>query len=190
MANHAVAQGKMFSTASMVETALFAAAICVLAPLSIPIGPVPVSLTGLVVYISLYVLGWKRATAAYVVYLLIGLAGLPVFSNFEGGIGKLAGPTGGYLAGYIFVAIVSGIFVQKWDKSALPHIALNVAGMVLGTAILYTFGTAWFCISTGTGVKAAMALCVVPFIAGDLVKMAIAVVVGPRLGRQLKKIGD
>lgn len=71
-------------------TALMAAVTCILAPLSIPIGPVPISFTNLAIYLSLYLLGWKRGTISYLVYLLIGLVGVPVFSGFTGGIGKLA----------------------------------------------------------------------------------------------------
>ena len=86
-----------FNLKDMVLMALFAALTCVLAPLAVPIGPVPISLTNLVIYFSLYVLGWQRATITYIVYLLLGLVGLPVFSGFEGGVGKVAGPTGGLL---------------------------------------------------------------------------------------------
>ena len=135
--------------------ALFAALTCVLAPLAVPIGPVPISLTNLVIYFSLYVLGWQRATITYIVYLLLGLVGLPVFSGFEGGVGKVAGPT---------------------------------VGMLIGTAIAYAFGTMWFCYSTGTGLGAAMALCVIPFIPGDLIKIAIAAVVAPTVANQIKRI--
>jgi len=99
-----------FNLKDMVLMALFAALTCVLAPLAVPIGPVPISLTNLVIYFSLYVLGWQRATITYIVYLLLGLVGLPVFSGFEGGVGKVAGPTGGYLIGFIFMAIVCGAF--------------------------------------------------------------------------------
>ena len=106
-----------FNLKDMVLMALFAALTCVLAPLAVPIGPVPISLTNLVIYFSLYVLGWQRATITYIVYLLLGLVGLPVFSGFEGGVGKVAGPTGGYLIGFIFMAIVCGLLMQvKKDK--------------------------------------------------------------------------
>ena len=70
-----------FNLKDMVIMALFAALTCVLAPLAVPIGPVPISLTNLVIYFSLYVLGWQRATITYIVYLLLGLVGLPVFSG-------------------------------------------------------------------------------------------------------------
>ena len=96
-------KGKRWDTKNMVLMALFAGITCVLAPLSVPIGPVPISLTNLVIYFSIFILGWRRATITYLVYLLIGMAGLPVFSGFESGVGKFAGPTGGYLVGERFV---------------------------------------------------------------------------------------
>lgn len=75
-------------TYEITMTALMAAVTCILAPLSIPIGPVPISFTNLAIYLSLYLLGWKRGTISYLVYLLIGLVGVPVFSGFTGGIGQ------------------------------------------------------------------------------------------------------
>ena len=82
-------------------TAVMAAVICVLGPLSIPVGPVPISFTNFAIYITLYVLGWKRGTVSYLVYVLIGMVGMPVFSGYSGGLAKLAGPTGGYIVGFI-----------------------------------------------------------------------------------------
>ena len=83
------------------------AIICILGPLSIPIGLVPVSLTNLAILFALYVLGMKKGTLSCILYLLIGLIGLPVFSGFSSGPGKLLGPTGGYLIGFIFMALIS-----------------------------------------------------------------------------------
>lgn len=180
---------KIFDLKSMVLMALFAALTCVLAPLSIPIGPVPISLTNLVIYFSLYVLGWQRATITYLVYLLLGLVGLPVFSGFEGGVGKLAGPTGGYLIGFIFMAVISGLFVKMKEDEVILNRVLGIAGMILGTLVAYAFGTAWFCYSTGTGLSAALALCVIPFIPGDLVKIIVAAVIAPTVAKQIRKLG-
>lgn len=180
---------KIFDLKSMVLMALFAALTCVLAPLSIPIGPVPISLTNLVIYFSLYVLGWQRATITYLVYLLLGLVGLPVFSGFEGGVGKLGGPTGGYLIGFIFMAVISGLFVKMKEDEVILNRVLGIAGMILGTLVAYAFGTAWFCYSTGTGLSAALALCVIPFIPGDLVKIIVAAVVAPTVAKQIRKLG-
>ena len=72
-------------------TAVMTAVTCVLAPMSIPIGPVPFSLTNFVIYISLYVLGWKWGTVSYAAYLLLGMVGMPVFSGFSAGLGRLVG---------------------------------------------------------------------------------------------------
>ena len=105
---------KVFDLKNMVLMALFIAVTCVLAPLSIPIGPVPISLTNFVIYFELYFLGWKRGLISYVVYLLLGMVGLPVFSGFAGGVGKLAGPTGGYLIGFILMTLVCGLFIEKF----------------------------------------------------------------------------
>ena len=90
-----------------------AAVICVLGPLSVPIGPVPISLTNFAIYITMYVLDAKRGTIAYLIYMLIGLAGLPVFSGFSGGAGKLFGPTGGYIIGFLPMAFVIGVVIDR-----------------------------------------------------------------------------
>ena len=190
MSNETITQSKteIFTTKSMVLTALFAAILCILAPISLPIGPVPMSLASFVIYISVYVLGWKRSAVMCAVYLLIGLVGLPVFSGFEGGVGKLAGPTGGYLIGYIFLAVVCGLFVDLFVADKIQNRVIHFIGMIVGTAVLYVFGTAWFCMSTRMGVVAALSVCVFPFIVGDLVKMLISVSVGPTLRTLVKKI--
>lgn len=100
----------------MVVTALMAAVTCILAPLSVPIGPVPISLTNFAIYLSLYLLDWKKGTLSYLIYLLLGLVGLPVFSGFTGGLAKLAGPTGGYIIGFIPMAIIAGIVIDKFTN--------------------------------------------------------------------------
>ncbi len=101
------------SVYQMAAAALMTAVLCVLGPLSIPIGPVPISLTNFVIYITLYLLGTKLGTLSYCIYLLLGTAGLPIFSGYSGGLAKLAGPTGGYLVGFIAMAVIAGIFIQK-----------------------------------------------------------------------------
>lgn len=178
------ADSAAFSTVNMVMIALFTAILCVLGPVSIQIGPVPLSLATFVIYFSVYFLGWKNGMITCLAYLFIGFVGLPVFTGFSGGIGKMAGPTGGYLVGYIFLAFVAGLFIEKFGKS----IVLSLVGMVLGTAVLYTFGTAWFCISTENSVAAALSICVFPFIIGDSIKMAVAAIVAPTAIRQLGKM--
>ena len=116
------------------------------------------------------------------------MVGLPVFSNFEGGIGKLAGQPGGCLIGFILMAIICGLFnLIQSDKVWLKYV-FSFLGMVMGTAVAYAFGTAWFCFSTGTGLFAALLICVFPFIIGDLVKIVVALVAAPPIATQIKKL--
>ena len=114
-------------TYALSRTALMAAMICVLAPLSISIGVIPFSLTNLVIFLSIYLLDWKLATVSTVLYIVMGAIGLPVFSGFSGGVGKLVGPTGGYIVGFIPMVILSGLVVAK-SKNKLVQFLGMVAG--------------------------------------------------------------
>lgn len=165
-------------------TAVMAAVLCVLGPLSVPVGPIPFSFATLGIYLVLYPLGWRWGTASVLVYVLLGTAGLPVFSGFSGGLGKLLGPTGGYIAGYLFLAVIAGAFIQHGRNRFIQFL-----GMLLGTAVLYAFGTAWFCLQGGFALGVALQKCVWIFIPGDLAKMAIAVVIGPLVRRRLDEAG-
>jgi biotin transport system substrate-specific component len=117
---------------------IMAAITCILGPLSIPIpfSPVPISFTNLAIYFTVFILGWKRGTISYLIYLLIGLVGLPVFSGFSGGPGKLVGPTGGYLIGFIFMAIIGGFFIEKFSGKVFMYII----GLILATIVAYLLG--------------------------------------------------
>lgn len=171
-------------TYRLAMTAVMTAVICILAPFSIPIGPVPVSLANLAIFLSVYLLGWKAGTVSLLLYLLLGIAGLPVFSGFSAGPGVLIGPTAGYIAGYIPMAVIAGIVIERYESRPLQF-----CGMLLGTAVCYALGTAWFCILMKTGVIAALSLCVFPFIPGDIVKMFIAMLLGGTLNKRMKKAG-
>lgn len=174
-------------TKTMALIGVMAAVTCILGPLSlaIPVSPVPISLTNLAVYFAIYVLGMKRGTISYCIYLLLGLVGLPVFAAFTAGAGKLFGPTGGYLIGFIFMALICGFFIEKWEKKLYMHFI----GMVLGTAVCYVFGTAWLAYTAHMGFAAALAAGVIPFIPGDLAKIIIALIAGPVIRKQLKRAG-
>ncbi|MDD6308825.1 MAG: biotin transporter BioY [Clostridia bacterium] len=182
--------GKKFNTSirntrtySLLSIALMAAIMCILAPMSIPIGPVPITLTNFAIYLSLYILDWKKGTISYLIYLLIGLVGFPVFSGFTGGIEKLAGPTGGYIIGFIPMAIIAGIAINKFKQKWIQLI-----GMIIGTVVCYAFGTLWFCLQSGNPVIAALSICVFPFIPGDLVKMIIAIFIATKIREKLDKV--
>lgn len=170
---------------ALAMTALMAAVICAVSPFSIPIGPISLSLCTLILYITPYILGWRRGAAAALVFLLLGMVGMPVFTGFQGGLGKVLGPTGGYLAGYIPLVIITGLAIRFFPKNR----ALQFLGMIAATAVLYALGTAWYCFQSGNNLADAMKWCVFPFIPGDLIKMAVAIGVGPMLRDRLKTAG-
>ncbi len=167
----------------MSAAALMTALFCVLGPMSIPIGPIPISFTNLVFYLTVYLLGTKLGTISYLVYLLLGTAGLPVFSGYSGGLAKLAGPTGGYLVGFILMGIVSGIAIKKCHGKPL----FSILGMAAGTVIAYLFGTVWYSIEASCSVWAALCACVFPFLLGDAVKILLAAQIGPLIRKALQK---
>ncbi len=184
--NHPSDNSGRLTTHRLVLIAMVTAITCVLAPFAIPIpvSPVPISLTNLVLLISVYILGWKDAVISYFVYLLLGAAGLPLFSGFAGGPGKIAGPTGGYLLGFIFMTILAGIFVERFSDRRF----LIVIGMVLATAIDYAFGTAWLAFQMELPFAAALSIGVIPYLPGDTLKILLAVIIGPVLKIRLQKL--
>lgn len=167
---------------SMCLMAVMTAVMCIFGPMSVPIGPVPISLTVLTVYLAVYVLGMKRGTIAYGVYLLLGFIGLPVLSGYSGGAGKVFGPTGGYLIGFIFMALLSGWAIDHFYR----NIALQFAGMAAGLVVCYVFGTVWLANLTGMGFQKAMEVGVLPFVAFDLLKIVCAILMGRPIRNRLK----
>ena len=158
---HAARRGKTYR---MAMTALMAAVTCVIAPMAIPIGPVPISFTNLAIYLSLYLLGWKRGTVSYLVYVLIGAVGVPVFSGFTGGLGKLAGATGGYIVGFIPMAVIAGLEIDRYRNPGL-----QLAGGVAGPPVCYALRTARFRFQKVNNPNAAPTLWACPFTPRELV---------------------
>ena len=165
----------------MVLTALMAAVLCVMSPWSLNIGPVPVSLSLFAIYLTLHLLGWKKGTVAVLLYILIGLVGIPVFSNFTGGPGKLFGPTGGFILGYIPMALLTGLlldFIYEKTKG-IKALILTVIGSFVCTWVLYLLGTLWYMFSAGVTFLSAMSITVLPFLLIDLLKNILAAVIAP-----------
>ena len=173
----------MIDTRRLTLCAVMAAVTCVLAPISVPIGPVSITGGTLALYLAACLLGGRWGLVTTLVYLLLGFVGLPVFSNYMGGAARLLGPTGGYLVGYLPMVFLAGT-VSEWsfrrlgdggDKKSVALAALlQFLGMALATAVLYAFGTAWYCIQAEVSLEKALAACVFPFIPFDLIKMAAA----------------
>ena len=175
-------KNKKLTTYQMAVTALMAAALCVLGPLSVPIGAIPISLSNFVICLTAWLLGPKFGTLSVAVYLLIGLVGVPVFSGYGAGIAKLAGPTGGYLVGYLLLAFIGGLFIEKSKGQPV----ISGIGLVLGDAACYVLGTIWFMILTGADLVSALGWCVLPYLPGDAVKIVLAAVLTMQLDKRLK----
>lgn len=164
---------------------LMTAILCLIAPVSVllPISPVPVSLGTLAIYFVSLVLGRKKSVICVSLYLLLGFAGLPVFTGFTGGVGKLLGPTGGYMIGYLFMALICGYVTDRWSQ----NIAIILCGMLLGTAVCYLFGTIWLTFQAKLTFPAALGIGVLPFLPGDFLKMGIAAAIGYQVRIRIKK---
>lgn len=170
-------------TKELTLTALMAAILCILGPLSLPLpfSPVPISLTMIGIYLAVYAVGMWKGTVAVCIYLLLGLVGLPVFSGFSGGPAKLLGPTGGYLIGFLFTALISGFFIDRFWKNRL----VSILGMILGIGVAYVFGTVWLAYVAGMTFSQALAAGVIPYVGFDLIKIIILAIVGPELKKVL-----
>ncbi len=174
-------KNKKVSTSTMAVVALMTAVLCVLSPFSIPIGPIPISLATFGLYLTVMILGRKRATWVCLLYLLIGFIGLPVYSNFSGGPVRLFGPTGGYLIGYLLLTIISGLIVDNFPKNRY----LCGLGLAIGTAVCYYVGTLWLAYQMKLSFLEALMIGVVPFLIGDIGKILIVVWIAPIIKRRI-----
>ena len=174
--------------------AIFVALIIVCTWITIPFAPVPFTLQTFAVCVTGGVLGLKRGTIAVVVYILLGIVGVPVFSEFSSGIVKFipnteTGMLGGFILGFIFTVIIIGIFkyISRDKETKIQTLYLGI-GMVLGDLACLIFGTVWFWQFNPMhlGLVASISTCVVPFIIPDLVKIIVALIIATRITKYVK----
>ena len=168
----------------IVRIALMAAVLCVLSPLAIPLSTqVPLSLATFAVMLSGALLGSKDGTFAVLTYILLGAAGLPVFANYRAGADVLFGVTGGFILGYLPLAYLTARIPELTKKHGQEgkRIPLTAIGALAGTAVLYLMGTVWFVLFAKATPAQALAACVLPFLPGDLVKIAAVCLLSPRI---------
>ena len=165
----------------MTKIALCVALLCVASYLSFPIPFTPIVITGqtLMVHLLGLVLAPVSALVAMVVYLLLGIVGLPVFAGGSAGIGVLLGPTGGYILG--FVAAAPMVSLCKGKKVNLFRYLF--ATVLVGTLVIDFLGSAFFCMQQQISLLEGFALTVVPFLPGDIIKCVMASVVGVAVNR-------
>lgn len=176
----------MNKTKRLALIAMFIAVTAVCSWISIPLA-VPFTLQTFAVFAVCGLLGGKDGTITMITYTLIGAIGIPVFSGFTGGIGRITGPTGGYILGFIVSAIIIWIITHFFGEST-PVIAI---AMVLGLISCYGFGTVWFMAvylsNTGSiTLLSVLSMCVLPFIIPDIIKIILALLLTKKLKRYVR----
>lgn len=158
-------------------TAISAAVLCMLGPLTFPLpfSPVPVSMIQIGLYMSVFILGTKMALLSLATYMLLGMVGVPVFAGFSGGPAVLAGPTGGYIVGYFFLVFISGIFIDRKHGNLSCFL-----GMTAGALVCCAFGTAWLAVSTARTFYEAFLIGAAPYIVPDTAKAVLSLAIGKR----------
>lgn len=174
---------KRNTTKMMCLCGIFAALTAICSQIAFNIGPVPINLATLSVFFAGGLLGAKYGAISQLVYVLIGAFGAPVFANFTGGFSIIIGATGGYIVGYIAAAFITGLIAKKFIKHRLIG---PIFGMIVGLIVCYVLGTAWFMFVTKNGLWQSLVYCVFPFIAFDLIKIALAVSLVTSLKKALK----
>lgn len=176
-------------TQKLTICAVFAAILCLLSPIALPVGgPVPFALQIFGVMLCAVTLDWGTALPSVLVYLLLGLF-LPIFSGGNTGFTAIPGPTGGYIWSYLLMVPVIRLFRALRVRARWAEYALALAGCVLAAGVCYACGTAQFSLVTGNSFAASLSVCVVPFIGFDLIKAAAAALLGVELHRILEKSG-
>lgn len=173
----------------LAQAALMAAVLCILSPLAIPVGPIPITLGVFAVMFTGVILDWKRACAAVAVYILLGVIGLPVFSGGKSGIGVLAGPTGGYLWSYLFMVAIVALLGGRERKSYGQELIFSVVACMLSMLMCYFLGTLQFTLVAECDWGYALSVCVYPFIPFDAAKAVCASLLGVQIRRRLRVAG-
>jgi biotin transport system substrate-specific component len=166
--------------------ALFVAIIIVCSFISLPFGVVPITLQTFAIVCTCAFLGTKKGFVSVLIYVLLGLVGLPVFHNFQGGIGVVLGSTGGFILGFLLFPLIIGKGYNENKNDIKRLFALSL----LATAMDYVLGVLWFCFIylNNQGFKTALLTCVVPFVLPDTIKIIVACITVKRLKKLLIKI--
>lgn len=164
----------------LVYASLFAALTAIAAWVTIPLPPVPITLQTFFVILAGGMLGAYFGALSMIVYLLLGFIGLPVFSNGRSGLGVLAGPTGGYLVGFVLSAIAVGFLVERRRN---PGFLWYCAAMAIGTLIIYACGVGWLLVVTHMSIAQAVVAGALPFVPGDILKIIVAAFIARRVNQ-------
>ncbi len=178
----------LFTVRQIVLIGMFAAFLAVMSQISLPMpGGVPITIQVFAVSLTAVVLGAKAGTTATLVYILLGIVGLPIFANFQGGLGVLMGTAGGYIIGWIPMAFLAGIGRKAGKGKA--GLIVNCLLALLGLALVEGIGGLWWCYVANGDIHAIMIYSFTAFIPKDIVITVIAVVLGRSIAARLGNAG-
>lgn len=169
--------------------ALFSAIIVICSLVTVP-SMVPFTLQTFAIFLCLNILGAKKGIISILIYIFLGVVGLPVFSGFNGGIGVLLNVTGGYIIGFIFSALTYWLITSLFNKK--PRKTINLIASFSGLIVCYIFGTLWYIllfIKNGDTISftSAFSICVLPFIIPDILKILLASSISGKINKQITK---
>ncbi len=169
---------------SLVLVALFSAIISVSSFISIPFITLPITMQSLGVALSLLLLGGKRGTFSIVAYILIGIVGVPVFSGFQSGIGAIGGVGGGFIIGFLILALVFWLVEVIFGQSNVA----KIVGYSIGHLLLYLCGSIWYFVffTAGDSFFGLLLTVTVPYILPDIIKFAVAFLIFYKIKRKIK----
>ncbi|MCM1506805.1 MAG: biotin transporter BioY [Ruminococcus flavefaciens] len=181
MSENIVSRPKYFKTREIVLIAMFSAIMAVCSWISVPT-TIPFTLQTFGVFCALSILGGKKGFFAILVYILLGAVGMPVFSGFSAGLSALTSYSGGYIWGFIFLALVF------WGAEKLfgSKLGVQIISLITGMAVCYLCGTLWFMHVTKSTFIYGLSMCVAPYVLFDLLKMACAVGISVRVKKYVR----
>jgi len=150
----------------LVLCAFFAALSAILSQVALPIGPEPIAMTHISIFLAAGLLGAKYGVISQTVYVLIGAFGVPVFPWFVGGLSILVGPRGGFIIGYLICSLVTGLLYDTFGASYRAQIP----AMCVGFLVTYVPGVAWFMFQTGNSLTNTLLVSILPFLPFDIIK--------------------
>ncbi|PIE43754.1 MAG: BioY family transporter [Gammaproteobacteria bacterium] len=166
-----------------IYTALFVALIACGAFIAIPIGPVPIVLQNMFVLLAGLILGPVWGVGCVAVYLFVGFAGLPVFAGGTAGIGKLFGPTGGYLLGYLPAVWATGMISKTMKQTRTG----DLIALITGSVIVYAVGVPWLKYAFAMSWSKALAVGMYPFLIGNVLKIVAALFIAQKIRPIIEK---
>lgn len=176
----------------MLITVVAASLMTVCSWITIPFA-VPFTMQTFALFFVISLTGWADAAISVILYILLGAAGIPVFSGFQGGLGHILSPSGGFVFGFLLAALIYIPFELMMKKKKDKSRWLRISGLLSGLLLCYTAGALWFVyvsFKTGTeyGIASALMICVIPYILPDMIKLFLAVKLSDRVKKHIDLI--